>query len=500
MKWNSITINIHSISEKKMDMNQIIYCVIKKYKFPIVIHIQEHWKSLISQMPIIKNYTCKGFVPGHTKFSDRICAGLASYIRNDWANKIHQRKTDNVNYLILQCWDMKHTEYNVYIPNKEEIYINEINKTFQELDINMKSYNKMNMTQSLTGDTNCHCGELTGDYKLDDNGKKLIKFANDNNVFIVNSNENYAKSTFHGLWGDSRKNKINLMKINDKPSVIDLYMVKRNNLLIEIICKVIEIFLPTDHYAVYGEFTKLLKSVKNLPNLNRYYYAPFICKFVKKNNSEFLEQISDKIVYEFRENKINNTLINYKKYELSRINYNNKFVCNKLCNTWNYVFMDILLKNNCIYYTKAPVEFYRQRLYNKQHPELRMILNRIDKSITNGNESECERLTLRFIETREFIMKYKLKNLVDQLENNYTNDNIRFWKIIKAMNPLEEIPLKLLDGSIVYGQEDKIYEYQNYINYLYKKSSIITKTYLVIETLIITLPSFIISISLYSCP
>ncbi len=479
IKWNSISLNIHSISEQKMKMNKIIYSIIKHYDFPIIIDIQEHWKKKKSEMPNINGYTCIGFKAGHKKFTDRICGGLGSYGRNDWADIIHQRENDNINYLILQCWNMKHAHMNLYIPNPEDIYIEEIDNTQRDLDIDIKSYTKMNMTLTLNGDTNSHCGNATGDYKLDSNGRKLLELVYENNLLIVNTLENKAKTTFHGLWGKKRNDKNELMKLKYKPSVIDLWMIKRNKSLKNPKCVVIDTFLPTDHYAVYGEITKIMNSIKSLPNTNQYYYAPFVVNFKKNNDSEYLEQIANVIVNEFEINKTINELKHYSNNIKDK-----QILCEMTCNTWNYIFYDILLRNNCLYFTKSPMNYYRERLYQKQHPALRSLLGRMEITINNNNNSETQRLVVRFMETREFIMKYKIKKLAVTLSTDYINDTNKFWKIIKSFNPLEEIPIRTMDGKIIYGKEKKMFEYSNYLNHLYKESSIVTeKEYKKIKTI-----------------
>ncbi len=78
----------------------------------------------------------------------------------------------------------------------------------------------------------------------------------------------------------------------------------------------------------------------HFPNNDEYYLSKFNGKFVKKNDKEFLNTIANEIVNEFEKYEFDRNLIR----EADMIE-NKVIKMNKVANSWNYTFMDIVLKN-----------------------------------------------------------------------------------------------------------------------------------------------------------
>ena len=188
--------------------------------------------------------------------------------------------------------------YNVYIPNRELIYEEEIEQTFYDLRYYTTLFNKYGYKQILGGDFNSRIGNKSGDIKLDSNGRKLLQFINDRNVLLCNIKKYKGCATFHGFWKDKK-----LKKLRNGISIIDYFLIYNINSFNSYNFYIKNIFCNTDHYPI---FVMIKFDTKN--NINRqfnlYFLSSYSLKFKKTKNDEFLQKTATLIVKEFKNNGI----------------------------------------------------------------------------------------------------------------------------------------------------------------------------------------------------
>ena len=84
----------------------------------------------------------------------------------------------------------------------------------------------------------------------------------------------------------------------------------------------------------------------------------------------------------------------------------------------------------------------------------------------------------KYDEMRQFIIDKKMKNYAKQLETGFDdnkNHKKQFWKMIKILSPLENLPLETEDGRYIYKYIEQMKVYQKYTQKLYRLNDIINK-------------------------